>query len=250
MNIIATHGGTTPVTMTSLALVDFINEDRKQRAHAIGAPFPGHGFPSLEHKNFLAKVIEVLGDGSAKFSADLPDSYGRPRRGYRFPKREACLMAMSYSYELQAKVFDRMTELESQSMPQVPKTMAQALRLAADQAEQIERQEAALALAAPKVEFVDRYVQADTGAKGFRQVAKLLQAKEPEFRQFLTDNKIMYKLGDEWTAYQNHIDAGRFEVKTGVAGNEHAYNSVKFTPKGIAWIAGEWGKHLAAKAQA
>jgi hypothetical protein len=44
-------------------------------------------------------------EASAKFSADLPDSYGRARRGYRFPKREACLMAMNYSYDLQAKVF-------------------------------------------------------------------------------------------------------------------------------------------------
>ena len=89
------------VTMTSLELVDFINSTRKD------------GEAVLLHKNFTAKVLQVLGEEtSAKFLADLPDSYGRPRRGYRFPKREACLMAMSYSYELQAKVFDRMTELE------------------------------------------------------------------------------------------------------------------------------------------
>jgi len=31
---------------------------------------------------------------------------------YVFPKREACLMALSYSYELQAKVFNSMTALE------------------------------------------------------------------------------------------------------------------------------------------
>ncbi|WP_404798912.1 hypothetical protein [Acinetobacter thermotolerans] len=31
-----------------------------------------------------------------------------------FQNREACLMAMSYSYELQAMVFDRMTEIEDQ----------------------------------------------------------------------------------------------------------------------------------------
>jgi len=91
------------VTMTSLEMVDFINGQRKE------------GEAELQHKHFLEKVPKVLGEEtSAKFSADLPDSYGRPRKGYRFPKREACLMAMSYSYDLQAKVFDRMTELESE----------------------------------------------------------------------------------------------------------------------------------------
>ena len=96
------------VTMTSLELVDFINSTRKG------------GEAVLLHKNFTAKVLQVLGEEtSAKFLADLPDSYGRPRRGYRFPKREACLMAMSYSYELQAKVFDRMTELEEGQKPQL-----------------------------------------------------------------------------------------------------------------------------------
>lgn len=108
----ANHDFVAP-TMTSLELVDFINDDRKLQAYAAGMSFPCEGYPKLMHKNFLAKVPEVLGTTSADFSADLPDGYGRARRGYSFPKREACLMAMSYSYELQAKVFDRMTALES-----------------------------------------------------------------------------------------------------------------------------------------
>lgn len=118
----------------------------------------------------------------------------------------------------------------------IPQTYAEALRLAADQAEQ-------LALAAPKVEFVDRYVTADSGSKGFRQVAKLLNANEKAFRAFLSDSKIMYKLGGEWMPYQCHADAGRFEVKGGVADNDHVYNSALFTPKGINWIAGLWAQH-------
>lgn len=108
----ANHDFVAPM-MTSLELVDFINADRKAKAYAAGMSFPCEGYPKLMHKNFLAKVPEVLGATSADFSADLPDGYGRARRGYSFPKREACLMAMSYSYELQAKVFDRMTALES-----------------------------------------------------------------------------------------------------------------------------------------
>src|SRR5687768_17326092 len=103
------------VTMSSLELVEFINSQRKE------------GEAELLHKNFLAKVPQVLGEeGSAKFSANLPDVYGRDRRGYRLPKREACLMAMSYSYELQAKVFDRMTYLENKNrVPSIPELLRQ-----------------------------------------------------------------------------------------------------------------------------
>ena len=90
-----------PVTMSSLEMVEYINSTRKE------------GEAELLHKNFCAKVPVVLGqETSAKFLADLPDVYGRPRKGYRFPKREACLMAMSYSYKLQARVYDKMTALE------------------------------------------------------------------------------------------------------------------------------------------
>ncbi len=154
-----------------------------------------------------------------------------------------------YSLPLRRRVVARWQELEAGAVPNVPRTMAQALRLAAEQAEQIELQQALLEQAAPKVEYVDRYVAAN-GAMGFRQVAKLLKANEHEFRSFLQDRQVMYRLGGEWTAYQNHIEAGRFVVKSGVAtANEHAFNTTKFTPKGVAWIAGLWGQHQARKAQ-
>lgn len=130
----------------------------------------------------------------------------------------------------------------------VPQTMAQALRLAADQAEKIEQQQAQLALAAPKVAFVDRFVQASTGSKTFRQVAKLLKANERHFRAFLEEKGVMYRLGGEWMPYAQHIEADRFEVKAGVAENDHAYTAARFTAKGVEWVAGEWAKHQLAQA--
>lgn len=108
------------------------------------------------------------------------------------------------------------------------------------------RTAAQLALAAPKVEFVDQFVRAN-GSKGFRAVCKLLNAKEPAFRLFLVEKKIMYRLGNEWMPYQQHIDTGRFEIKARVAHlNEHAYNEALFTPKGVNWVAAEWAKHRVA----
>lgn len=49
---------------------------------------------------------------------------------------------------------------------------------------------------------------------------------------------------DSSVGHQNHIDAGRFDTRTGVAdASGHAFTSTKFTPKGVDWIAGEWAKH-------
>lgn len=167
---------------------------------------------------------------------------------YELDKDTSLTLLLGYDAVARMKVVKRWQELEAQVAPQIPQTMAQALRLAAEQAEQLEAQAEQLALAAPKVEYVDRYVAAN-GAMGFRQVAKLLDANEHEFRAWLQDQKIMYRLNGEWTAYQNHIDAGRFIVRAGVArANEHAFSTTKFTPKGTQWVAGLWGQHKAAQA--
>lgn len=93
------------VTMSSPEIVDFINEYRaKNESNPV----------QLRHDSFMAKVPKVLGENqSPKFIGDYKDAKGRTYPCYHFPKREACLMAMSYSYELQAQVFDRMTAMEN-----------------------------------------------------------------------------------------------------------------------------------------
>ncbi len=88
--------------MSSLELVDFINASR----------LPGEA--KLEHYDLLKKVPQVLGTDAGKFSGVYKGGNGQQNPCYYFPKREACLMAMSYSYELQAKIYDKMTELEAQ----------------------------------------------------------------------------------------------------------------------------------------
>jgi prophage antirepressor-like protein len=126
--------------------------------------------------------------------------------------------------------------------PALPRSFAEALRLAADQQETIEAQAQQLEAAKPAVEFVERYADA-TGTKGFREVAKILQANESQFREFLIEERVMYRLAGALTPYGQHIDAGRFCVKTGTAqANGHAYSAARFTPKGVTWIAGEWAK--------
>jgi phage regulator Rha-like protein len=136
--------------MTSLEMVAFINTQRK----------PGDAV--LTHSDFMRKAPLVLGEGVRNFS----DTYVHHQNKqvypcYRFPKREACLMAMSYSYELQAKVFDRMTELEGGKVT-VPQTLPEALRLAADLAEKNAQQAVLIEKQKPAVEFVQKYAEAES----------------------------------------------------------------------------------------
>jgi hypothetical protein len=115
MNEITTTNGT-PVTMTSLELVDFINSQRKE------------GEAELRHDNFMAKVPTVLGDGvSLKFRTPHVNlQNGQTYQIYRFPKREALLMAMSYGNDMMVKVFDQMTESQVQTQTQTqPQTLQQ-----------------------------------------------------------------------------------------------------------------------------
>lgn len=170
---------------------------------------------------------------------------GNVYQEYRFNKRDSLVIVARLSPEFTAAVVDRWQELESGSTPAVPKSFSEALRLAADLEEQKQRLSEELAIAAPKADFVDRYVMA-TGSMTFRQVAKLLNAKEPEFRLFLLDNHIMYRLNGTLTPYHQHIEAERFEVKTGTTNaSNYAFSQARFTAKGVRWVGGLWAEHIA-----
>lgn len=170
---------------------------------------------------------------------------GNVYQEYRFNKRDSLVVVARLSPEFTAAVVDRWQELEEGRNISVPRSLPEALRLAADLAEQKEQLTLQLAAAAPKVEFVDRYCSA-SGSLSFRQVAKLLKAKETEFRLFLIENDIMYRLGGALTPRHQHIDAGRFEVKTGTSTtSNHPFSQARFTAKGVRWIGGLWAEHIA-----
>lgn len=84
--------------MSSLDMVAFINSTRE----------PGKA--ELQHRDFTRKVPDVLGLGAEIFAGTSTYVNGmggtQTRAIYNFPRREAMLMAMSYSYKLQATVYD------------------------------------------------------------------------------------------------------------------------------------------------
>lgn len=193
------------------------------------------------HRDVCISITRLMERGTISGYVPTPYTHEQNQQTYFeyfVSKRDSYVIVAQMSPTFTAALVDRWQELEAQQKPVIPQTYAAALLEAGRLALENERQAEQLKLAAPKVEFVDKFVSATTGSMGFREVAKLLKIKEPEFRLFLTDEKIMYRLGSNYVPYQHHIEAGRFEIKAGVSDSDHAYKQAKFTAKGIEWIAG------------
>jgi len=206
------------------------------------------------HNDVIATIERLINEEVLRLSrntarAHQADGGGRPTMVYDLTKRDCLVVISGYSAALRAKIIDRWMALEAAApVLALPQSFADALRLAADQQDVITAQAEQLAAAAPAVEFVERYADS-TGTKGFREVAKLLRANESAFREFLLDQKVMYRLNGALTPHAHHMAADRFCVKAGTAQNNHAFNSARFTTKGVTWIAGEWAKHQVALRQ-
>lgn len=192
-----------------------------------------------EHRN-VKRDSEVMFQGlqldALNFEHIYFDSMNRQQTEYLLDEELTMTLVTGYNIVLRNRVIKRWKELESRELSKM-----EILQMALESEQQKLVLQQQLEIQAPKVAFVDKYV-AGNGNKTFRQVAKLLQVKENTFRSFLVENKIMYLLNGEWTAYQNHVDAKRFHVKTGVSEFGHAFNHALFTPKGIEWIAAELAK--------
>lgn len=195
-----------------------------------------HAENPVRHNDFVQRVLDEL-DGEHYESFVVTNPNGTKSYQLRLTNDQCVLVGMRESKAVRRTVLSKLKEKVTPSLPQ---TLPEALRLAADLAEENLQLENQLSIAAPKVQFVDSYVNA-SGSLGFRETCKLLHIKENLFRQFLLDNEIMYLLAGKLTPYAQHIDAGRFTVKTGENQlNGHAFTQNKFTPKGIQWIAGLW----------
>ena len=198
-----------------------------------------------QHKNVLMDIRNMLNQleiQSAIFTADYKDSKGRTYQCYNLPKDETLCLIAGYNVQVRMRIIKRWQELEAKGKPDLSTDVGKLLLIQEMAAKQLElisenkRISESLSIAAPKAEFVDSFVDS-TGLKSFRKVAKILGINERKFRQFLADNKIMYKQNGDWLPYAEHINAGRFVNKTGES-QGHAFISTYFTPKGEVWIAG------------
>lgn len=83
--------------------------------------------------------------------AEFPFEHnGNQYAEYRFNKRDSLVLVARLSPQFTAKIVDRWQELESRMQPLIPQTLQEALRLAADLAEEKQKLESELAIATPK----------------------------------------------------------------------------------------------------
>ena len=188
-------------------------------------------------KRDIEIMLTALEKDAPSFGGVYLDSMNRKQTEYLLDEDHTLCLTSGYD------VKQRMAIIKQWKAKNAPVSHLDTARMLVASLEIQAEQAAQLAIAAPKAEFVDRYVES-TGLKGFRQTAKLLGANEARFREFLIDKRVMYRLGGEWQAYQNHVDAGRFDVRTGASDGGHVFNQAKFTPKGVNWVAGAWAQYI------
>lgn len=121
-----------------------------------------------EHKNVMADIRRMLVEiQSAEKLADYRDGLGRTQPCLMLDKEETICLVSGYSAQLRIRIIRRWQELEQQANQPamiIPQTLPEALRLAAELAEQKMELERKVALDAPAVEFAKQIASIEKGS--------------------------------------------------------------------------------------
>jgi phage antirepressor YoqD-like protein len=199
-------------------------------------------------------TLHQAGIDVPKFGGTYEDSQNRIHACFFLPRRECDLVISGYSVKYRLAIIDRWRELEAGQAFQIPQTMSEALRLAADQAETIERQNEQLAIAAPKVEFHDTVTESPDVCQMAvaAQVAKLPFGRNTLFQK-LRERGVLISGGERHNLpRQEYIARGLFTVNEKTfrdgQGEPHVTFSTHVTQKGISWLIKTFGGQQAATA--
>lgn len=193
----------------------------------------------------IRKMLADLGHRPAEFSADLPDSYGRPQAGFQLPKRETLILVSGYSVALRAKIIDRWEELERQARQPAAidySDPALILGFIGHLRGEVAKKDEVISALTPKAEALDRIATAD-GSLCISDAAKTLQKPPRETFKFMrTHGWIFRRLGSAHdVGYSDKLKAGLLEHKTTTVersdGSEKVVTQVRVTPKGLVKLA-------------
>lgn len=159
-------------------------------------------------------------------------------------KRDSIVVVAQLSPEFTAALVDRWQALEHEhAAPAIPKTLPEALRLAADLAEQNNRLQVVVSEQAPKVEALARIADA-SGSMCLTDAAKHLGVQRSRLIEWMRANRWIYRREGcaRWLAYQPRQAAGLLDHKVTVIGldddgDQRLASQVRVTPKGLAKLA-------------
>lgn len=178
-----------------------------------------------QHSNIKISAERLAEKGTIALQGSKFEHNGNWYNEWLLNKRDSLILVAQNSPEFTAAIVDRWQELESQQVPTLPTSFAEALQLAADQAKQIE-------LAAPKVEFHDTVVQSDHTYK-FQEAGKKIQQRPNKFVKWLRDNGYLMKNN---IPYQQYVDLGVMIIHTGINGEGFEFTQGRITTKGLAYF--------------
>lgn len=194
-------------------------------------------------KRDIEKMLTELEKDIPSFGGIYLDSRSREQVEYHLDRELTETLITGYSIKLRHKVIRRLHELEQMaSAPVIPQTLPEALRLAADLAEQNSHLQLVVAEQAPKVEALNRIAVAD-GSLCITDAAKSLQIKRKELIAILQARKWIYRRAGSthFVAYQDKIQAGVMEHKYSTVerpdGTEKTTEQARVTPKGLIRLA-------------
>ena len=180
---------------------------------------------------------------------------GRPAVEYVFSgeqgKRDSIVVVAQLSPEFTAALVDRWHALEQQhAAPAIPQTLPEALRLAADLAEQNNQLRLVVTEQAPKVEALARIADA-RGSMCLTDAAKHLGVQRCKLIDWMRANRWIYRREGcaRWLAYQPRLSAGLLDHKVTVLGldeegDQRLASQVRITPKGLSVLAQKIGGAL------
>ena len=224
----------TTVTVTSFQLLEIVNQERAKA-----------GESQVRHNDFLNRCKDELDGEVYETFVHPPEGYRPAAESIRMTQDQCKLVAMRESKSVRRHVLARLKELEAkvaQPAFQIPATLSAALRLAAEQAEQIEQQQAQLAITAPKAQALDRIAQAD-GEMCITNAAKTIGVQPKKLFEWMERHDWIYRRpgSKRHTAYQARIKAGYLTHKVTTVersdGSEKVVESVIVTPRGLAKLA-------------
>jgi len=200
------------------------------------------------HDHVLRDIESILAEAgidAPRFGGTYRDAQNREQKCYQLPRRECDLVISGYSVKYRLAIIDRWHDLESkQSFKQVfetPRTIGEALRLAADLSDQVAGLEMSVCEMTPKAAAMDRLAGRE-GSMCVSNAAKDLSLRPADLFEWLKVNRWIFRRGSDWVAFQWVLDKGLLEHKTASFsrsdGSDKVTSQVRVTPKGLGKLAG------------
>lgn len=211
-----------------------------------------------QHSHIMRDIRALLEQGVNESNFGLVeyrDAKGEIRPCYQLTKTGCLILASGYNAVLREKIINRWIELEKAYAPKLPQTFAEALRLAAEQAEENERlmiengalrkdntakdativeQDRTISLMKPKAAYYDAILN-NPHTLNTTSIASDYGMTPQKFNKLLHSLGIQKKVGGVWIPFAKYISQGYTKISTDPNPNSKhggTYTYSKWTQKG------------------